>query len=488
MSAMQIFKISNAQQRKGSFALLAAFSLWVFVAFGSIPALGAAEQGHFLVPDTFSRLAEEASPAVVNIRTVKTLKGGGQVFRHFSRPPLGPNDPFHDFFDRFFGDERQREFKQRSLGSGFIIDKEGYIVTNNHVIENADEIRVQLKNEKEYDAEIVGRDPNTDIALIKIKDPKSLPVIKLGNSDAVKVGEWVVAIGNPFGLDHTVTAGIVSAKGRVIGSGPYDDFIQTDASINPGNSGGPLINLAGEVIGINTAIIASGQGIGFAIPVNLALGIVDQLRQKGEVVRGWLGVGIQDVKGEMAEYYGLKDGEGVLVAQVFPGDPAEKAGLQAKDIILEVNGKKVKSSRELSRLVAEISVGEKAKIKFLRDGKEKTVSVTIAKRDDTRASVDKPQKESEEQLGIQVADLTPEIARRLNLTETQGVVVVEVASGSKAESAGVVEGDVIKEINHQSTHSVKAFKEALGKVKSGETLQMFVMRRNLGFLVIKMTR
>ncbi len=473
---------------KGATAALLVVSLLTFVFLAPFPAKGTVEKDAFLVPKTFSKLAEEASPAVVNIRTVKTIKGGGQVFRHFMRPPMGPNDPFHEFFERFFGDERQREFKQRSLGSGFIIDKEGYIVTNNHVIEDADEIRVQLRNEKEYDAEIVGRDPNTDLALIKIKGPKNLPVMKLGDSDTVKVGEWVVAIGNPFGLDHTVTAGIVSAKGRVIGAGPYDDFIQTDASINPGNSGGPLLNLEGEVIGINTAIVASGQGIGFAIPINMALGIVEQLRQTGEVTRGWLGVGIQDVKGEVAEYYGLEEGEGVLVAQVFPGDPAEKAGIQPQDIILEVNGKKVGSSRELSRLIADIGVGEDVRIKLLRNGKEKTISVTIAKREDTRAAAEKPRKETEAQIGIQVADLTPEMANRLNLPDTQGVVVVDVATGSKAEAAGIMQGDVIKEINHMPTHSVKAFKEALDKVNAGETLQMFILRKNMGFLVVKMTR
>jgi len=488
MNNYRFLETFTVKKQHGVVALLLAVAFLGFVSFLAIPVAQAAEKAQFLAPGTFSQLADMASPAVVNIRTVKTIKGGGQVFRHFSRPPMGPNDPFQDFFDRFFGDERQQEFKQRSLGSGFIIDKEGYIVTNNHVIENADEIRVQLKSEKEYDAEIVGRDPNTDIALIKIKEPKTLPVLKLGNSDAVQVGEWVVAIGNPFGLDQTVTAGIISAKGRVIGSGPYDDFIQTDASINPGNSGGPLINLSGEVIGINTAIIASGQGIGFAIPIKIAMGIVEQLRQKGEVIRGWLGVGIQDLKGEMAEYYGLKEGEGVLVGQVFPGDPAEKAGIQPKDIILEVNGKKVKSSRELSRLVAEIGVGEKTKVKVLRNGKEKIVTVTIAKRDDKHVAAEKPQKENHEQIGVQVAELTPEIARQLNLTETQGVVVVDVASGSKAESAGVMQGDLIKEINHEPIPSVNDFKKALEKVKKGETIQMFILRRNMGFIIIKMTK
>jgi serine protease Do len=251
--------------------------------------------GQSSTPESFSTLAETVSPAVVNISTVKTIKGGGPVFRHFYQGPWGDQDPFKDFFDKFFGDEQQREFKQRSLGSGFIIDKDGYIVTNNHVIADADEIKVKLNSGKEYDAKIIGRDPSTDIALIKIKADSNYSVAKLGDSDALKVGEWVVAIGSPFGLEHTVTAGIVSAKGRVIGSGPYDDFIQTDASINPGNSGGPLINMKGNVVGINTAIIASGQGIGFAVPVNMAKGVIKQLKEEGEVTRGWLGVGIQDI-------------------------------------------------------------------------------------------------------------------------------------------------------------------------------------------------
>jgi serine protease Do len=275
-------------------------------------------------PLSFSSLAEKASSAVVNIRTVKTIKGGGRVFRQFKRGPFGDDDTMRDFFDRFFGENRQHDFKQRSLGSGFIIDKEGYIVTNNHVVDNADKIEVLLKDAEKFDAEIVGRDVNTDLALIKIKSERNLPVLKFGDSDAIKVGQWVVAIGSPFGLEHTITAGIISAKGRVIGSGPYDDFLQTDASINPGNSGGPLINMKGEVVGINTAIIASGQGIGFAIPVNLAKGIIDQLKNSGEVTRGWLGVGIQDISDEVAEYYGIEEKIGVLVIEVFPGDPAEK--------------------------------------------------------------------------------------------------------------------------------------------------------------------
>ena len=444
--------------------------------------------GQPAVPESFSTLAETVSPAVVNISTVKTIKGGGPVFRHFHQNPQGDQDPFKDFFDKFFGNEQQREFKQRSLGSGFIIDKDGYIVTNNHVIDDADEIKVKLNSGKEYDAKIIGRDPSTDIALIKIKADSSYSVAKLGDSDALKVGEWVVAIGSPFGLEHTVTAGIVSAKGRVIGSGPYDDFIQTDASINPGNSGGPLLNMKGNVIGINTAIIASGQGIGFAIPVNMAKDVIKQLKEQGEVTRGWLGVGIQDINDEMADYYGIKDKEGVLISKVFPGDPADEAGIKTKDIITEVNGQKIKSSHELTRIIADFHVGEKVKIKVLRDGKEKTFIVKIAKRQQAKiASSNMPYKK-QEVFGIQVSDLTPEIANRLNLQETEGVVVTDVQSGSQGDDKGVQARDIIKEINHQSINSVDDYNNAINKVKKGDTVSMFIKRANSGFFVIKLTK
>jgi serine protease Do len=300
-----------------------------------------------ITADSFSRLAELAGPAVVNIRTVKTMKDGGRVFRHFSKGPFGQGDPFHDFFNRSPENDPQREHKKRSLGSGFIIDGDGYIVTNNHVVENADKIKVKLKSGEEFDASIVGRDPKTDLALIRITSDNGLPKLKIGNSDNLKVGQWVMAIGSPFGLEQTVTAGIVSAKGRVIGSGPYDDFIQTDASINPGNSGGPLLNTDGEVVGINTAIIAGGQGIGFAIPINMAKDIIDQLKADGQVTRGWLGVSIQDITDELADYYGLEKGKGVLVVDVVSESPADEAGLEVKDIILTVDGQSLETSRAL---------------------------------------------------------------------------------------------------------------------------------------------
>ena len=271
------------------------------------------------------------------------------------------------------------------------------MVTNNHVIQDAEQIKVKLGGDAEYDAEVVGRDTNTDLALLKIKTGKDLPFLELGDSDELKIGQWVVAIGSPFGLERTVTAGIVSAKGRVIGSGPYDNFIQTDASINPGNSGGPLINMKGEVVGINTAIIAAGHGIGFAIPINLAEKIIAQLKSEGEVTRGWLGVAIQDLTGEMAEYYGLKDRKGVLVADVFKGDPADEAGIQSKDIILEVNDQKIETSRQLTAMIADLKVGETAKVEVFRNGKIKTFHIKLAKRDDQRLSSRSTTREPEEQ-------------------------------------------------------------------------------------------
>jgi serine protease Do len=464
-------------------ALILAFSI-------SQPAVNAwaVSQGRPTIPESFSTLAETVSPAVVNISTVKTIKGGGPVFRHFYQGPQGDQDPFKDFFDKFFGNEQQREYKQRSLGSGFIIDKDGYIVTNNHVIAGADEIKVKLNSGKEYDAKIIGRDPSTDIALIKIKADKNYSVVTFGDSDSLKVGQWVVAIGSPFGLEHTVTAGIVSAKGRVIGSGPYDDFIQTDASINPGNSGGPLINMNGHVIGINTAIIAGGNGIGFAIPVNMAKGVIKQLKEEGQVTRGWLGVGIQDISDEMAQYYGIKSKEGALVSQVFPGDPADKAGIRTRDIIIAVNGKEIGTSRDLTRIIAAFHVGEKVHITVLRDGKKKTFEVKIAKRQEERLASGGIPREEPEAFGIRVSNLTPEIAQKFNIQETKGVVVTGVQSGSQGDDKGIQPGDLIKEINHRSITTVNDYVNVTKKVKKDGAVIMLVKRANSGFFVIKLKK
>ncbi len=444
-----------------------------------------------VAPNNFTQLAKDASPAVVNIRTEKTLTGGNRVFEHFFGGPggRGQEDPFGEFFDRFFNNQPQHEYKQRSLGSGFIIEKEGYIVTNNHVISDADEIQVKLKDGGEYDAEIIGSDASTDIALIRIKSDHELPVLEMGDSSQVDVGQWILAIGNPFGLEHTVTAGIISAKGRVIGAGPYDDFLQTDASINPGNSGGPLIDMNGKVIGISTAIVAGGEGIGFAIPVNLAKNIIEQLKKTGEVTRGWMGVAIQDLTPDLQEYYGVD--HGVLVTEVFKGDPADKAGIQPSDIILSVNGEAVNSSRDLSRLVAGLAVGNKAQIKLFRNGKTQTVEVTVAKREEAQATaMGEPSQQPPEKsaLGIQVSDITNDIAGQLNLENTSGVVVVGVDDGSKGSQAGVTKGDVIKQINHKPVENVEDYKKIINGIKPGETIQMYIKRAFQGYTVIKMTK
>lgn len=483
---------SNKQRHSVAAVLLAVFltgltSFWGAPAFADTKAAGDVA----MVPESFSSLAEAVSPAVVNIRTEKTVQGGGRVFQHFKQQnPFGNNDRFNDFFEKFFGEQPQKDYKQRSLGSGFIIDKDGYIVTNNHVIENADKIKVKLKDGKEYSAKIVGKDPSTDLALIKIDAGDNLHVLPFGDSSTIKVGQWVVAIGSPFGLEQTVTAGIISAKGRVIGSGPYDNFLQTDASINPGNSGGPLIDMQGQVIGINTAIIASGQGIGFAIPINLAKGVIEQLKAKGEVTRGWLGVVIQDINDDVADYYGIKDKKGVLVTDVIKGDPADKAGIRPQDIILEVNDKKVDTSRDLTSLVANIPVGEKVKITVLRNNKKQTFTVDVAKRPEENKlmSSNGPGKTHEDDLGLQVSNITPEVAHQLNVSPSDGVLVDQVASGSKAESAGVQNGDIIKEINHHAVKSVDEFTAQLSKLKKNDEIQLFIWRMNAGFVVIKMTK
>ena len=438
-----------------------------------------------MVPQNFSALAETVSPAVVHIRVEKTVKGGGPAFHQFEQNPFGDNEQFKKFFGRKFGQQRRPEFKQPGQGSGFIIDKTGYIVTNNHVVAGADTIKVILKDDSEYDAQIVGRDPVTDIALIKVEAKGNLPTVPMGSSDNLKVGEWVAAIGSPFGLEHTVTAGIVSAKGRVIGSGPYDDFIQTDASINPGNSGGPLINMRGEIVGINTMIIAGGNGIGFAIPIDQAKDIIAQLKTGGEVTRGWLGVTIQDLKGNLAEYYGVQDKSGVLVASVVPGDPADQAGIQPNDIITKVGDKKITTSRDLTNLAAKLGVGDTARVTVLRDGRLKTLKVRVGKRPLTMAAAsDHQRQEKEGEYGFEVTELTPQVAQRYNVKDTAGVIVVNVDPKGKAHEAGIQQGDLIIEVNRKNVASVKDFKNLIDQHKKENGINLLVKRMHGGLMVI----
>jgi len=423
---------------------------------------------------------------VVNIRTVKNGNGHGGLQRYFKKSPFGQRNPFEEFFGPFLDEQPRREFKQRSLGSGFIINREGYIVTNNHVIEDAEKIQVKLADGREFDAEIKGRDPKTDLALIKIEAPRDIHPLKMGDSDSLEVGTWVVAIGSPFGLEQTVTAGIVSAKGRIIGSGPYDDFIQTDASINPGNSGGPLLNMAGEVVGINTAIVSHGQGIGFAIPANLARGIVSQLKDSGEVTRGWLGVAIQNLTPELAEYYGLKEGQGVLVTQVYADDPADRAGMRPNDVILALDGEPVSDTRHLSALIAGKPVGKHVRIKVLRQGREKSFRVKLSRREDdlsAKVPVATPAQKSRD--GIVVEALNAELKERLGLAESDtGVVVIRVEPDSPARASGLKRGDLIKEVNHEPVSSPKDFQRLMKNRDKNDALRLLVKRPRSGFWVI----
>lgn len=422
----------------------------------------------------FVELAKQLKPAVVNISSKQT-EGKAAPSRS---PSFEENDPFQEFFDRFFGGRGSRRRQRPSLGSGFIINSTGYIVTNNHVVENASEIKVTLATQEEFAATLVGRDPKTDLALIKIKSAKPLPTVPFGNSDALEVGEWVLAIGNPFGLGHTVTSGIVSAKGRIIGAGPYDDFIQTDASINPGNSGGPLFNMRGQVIGINTAIVSGGQGIGFAIPINLAKEVLLQLHDKGSVTRGWLGVAIQRISPDLVKAFKLEDTHGALVADVVSDGPAAKAGLQRGDVIVGFNGQKIQESTELPRLVAANAPGTRVQVEILRNGKKMTIPVTLGTLTDDKEAALKPQQyDIEESLGLRVEPLTPELARRLRLDNPKGVVVSQVIPDSPAAEAGIQRGDIVREVNRQPVTDMESYTEATSRLTPNAPVLFLLERR-----------
>jgi serine protease Do len=424
-----------------------------------------------VTPD-FVDLAKRLKPTVVNISTAKVITPQKRLKRP-SPSPFG-TDPFEDFFERFFEGAPQRPHKERSLGSGFIISDQGYILTNNHVVAGATEIKVKLADGREFKGEIKGLDEKLDLALIKIEAKDHLPVAALGDSDAIQVGEWVMAIGNPFGLAQTVTAGIVSAKGRVIGSGPYDDFIQTDASINPGNSGGPLFNSRGEVVGINTAIVAGGQGIGFATPVNMAKNIIPQLREKGRVTRGWLGVTIQPITSELAQSFGLSEEKGALVAEVVKESPAEKGGVKAGDIILDFDGKHIGEMNELPRLVAATPVGEKVQLTVLREGKQQKLTVVVEQlKDDAESS---GQDVVTDRLGMTVRELTKELAAQIGVKEIKGVVIVEVKPGGLAEDAGIMRGDIVREISGAKVTTVAEYDKALAAHKKGTVMRLLLRR------------
>ncbi len=423
-------------------------------------------------PPSFAELAELVSPAVVNIQTSRTLTA--------SRNP-GPRHPLEEFFGgQPFGDMFRGQRDVPSLGTGFVISSDGYIVTNNHVIEDVDKIEVHFSDDDVLEAEIVGRDPKTDIALIRVKSEDALPHLPLGDSDAVRPGDWVIAIGNPFGLAHTVTAGIVSAKHRRINdprseARRFDDFIQTDAAINPGNSGGPLMNLRGEVVGINTAINPRANTIGFAVPVNMAKGILPQLRASGHVSRGWLGVYIQEVNEDIASHLELDDEKGALVSKVEPGGPAADGGVRSGDVIVGFNGSPVDDMEELPRLVAAAPVGSKAELVVVRKGKRKTLEIQLGELDEgeklARAGAPGGDPSKASAYGLQVQELTPDIAERLGLeADAKGLVVVAVEPESPAAEASLQRGDVILEVNQEAIEGVGTFADALEDTERGALL------------------
>jgi serine protease Do len=428
-------------------------------------------------PASVADLAEGLLGSVVNISTSQNT-GGPQP--NVTPPELPEGSPFQDFFDDFFNDRGPNMGPRRvnSLGSGFVIDAdEGIIVTNNHVIADADEIEVNFSDGSKLKAEMVGVDTKTDIAVLKV-DPtvRELTEVSFGDSDSIRIGDWVMAIGNPFGLGGTVTVGIVSARDRNINSGPYDDFIQTDAAINRGNSGGPLFNMNGEVIGINTAIISPSGGsigIGFAIPSELAVGVIDQLRQFGETRRGWLGVRIQPVTDDIAESLGMNRARGALIAGIIEGGPADDGALQAGDVVLSFDGKNIGEMRDLPRIVADTEVGKEVEIVIMRKGEEQTVTVTLGRlEDDEQASAGEPSGETDEEgelatatiLGMTIAPLTDELRSEFEIADgVNGVVITEVAPNSAAAEKGIVAGDVIAEIAQEAVSDPK---QAMDRINS----------------------
>jgi serine protease Do len=451
---------------------------------------------------SFAGLAQQVMPAVVNINTTKTIAANPR------RPnPHRQNQRGQDPLEQFFGDDFWERFggqrgpqKQRSLGSGFVIDNAGYIVTNRHVVNGADDIDVQFSNGKSFKAKLVGEDAKTDVALLKIKPEGRLPTVPLGDSSKIEIGDWVIAVGNPFGLEHTVTAGIISARDRVIGAGPYDDFIQTDASINPGNSGGPLFDQHGRVIGIATAIFSQSGGnigIGFATPINLARSVVDQLRTTGKVVRGWLGVSIQPLGQDLRQALGLGDLEGALVADVQRDSPAEKSGLKRGDVVVALDGKPVVEPGALSRAIAMMKPGSDARLRIIRDGHERDLTVHIGQLPEDREPADEAEEQSGEpsprrgggetisNLGLQLDTLNDAMRRQLGYgREVSGAVVTAVAAGSPADDAGLRPGDVILQVDRKEVGSAAAAARALA---SAEPPILLLVRRGTSTVFVTLS-
>ena len=435
----------------------------------------------------FVMVAKMVRPVVVTISSEKVLKSA-EVGRN------APSSPFDQFFgDDFFGKffrvpVPEGEMRQRGIGSGVIVSKDGYILTNYHVIADADKIRVTLYDEKKFDAKIVGSDPKTDVAVIKI-EADNLPVARFGDSRKMEVGEWVLAVGSPFSeqLEQTVTAGIISAKGRSnVGLAEFEDFIQTDAAINPGNSGGALVNLSGELIGINTAILSrtgGNQGIGFAIPIEMAKKVMEDLVTKGKVVRGWMGVVIQNIDETMAQALGLGKPMGVVISESTKGGPAEKAGLKRGDVVLEFNGKKVSDTVSLRNMVVETKPGSRAVITIVREGKQKQVTVELGELPVEEVARAETREKAVSEIGIEVQTLTPSLASKLGYEGEEGVVVTSVKGGSPAQTAGIAEGDLVTEVNKEKVKTVSEYETALAKSKPGEAALFLIKRENATLFV-----
>jgi serine protease Do len=444
----------------GLFALVTV--LWL-AATGTQPAAAISPDAAGLkvledIQDVITNLAEETKPSVVSILPVQS----GRSRESGDRPP-----------------------NPSGSGSGVIVDSEGHILTNNHVVGDSSEVEVRLADKTKLFAHVIGKDPDTDLAVLKVTSDRPLIGARFGDSNLVKVGQWVLAVGNPFGLDRTVTLGVVSGIGREnVNLSRYENFIQTDASINPGNSGGPLFNLRGEVIGINTAIINFAQNIGFAIPSNMAKQVMQQLIAKGRVVRAWLGVGLQPLTPELAKKFGVQDGEGVLVNEVFDKDPAAVAGIKPGDVITKVDGSPVDSPNKLSRLVAGVPPGSTVDVEVVRDGRRIQLKVALSERRDNVVVASLPQSRTEVKLGLDVQDLTAALADRFKLNETKGVLIAKVEPGSLAQGEGLREGDLIKEVNRVEVATVTEFSAAVSKVRRGETILLRVLRENRAFFVV----
>ena len=438
---------------------------WSMLPVGQLPVALAAP-----VPSAgFAQVVETVGPAVVNINTVTRFSGSTPIEDFFG----------DEFFRRFFGEapERQQQV-QRSLGSGVIVDPTGIVLTNAHVVEQATNIEVTTADGKKHKAKVVGADRKTDLAVLRLQGGGPYPAANLGDSDRLKVGDWVLAIGSPFGLQQTVTAGIISAKDRVIGEGPFDDFLQTDAAINPGNSGGPLVNMSGEVVGINSVILSrtgGSVGIGFSIPINMAKRIYAELAAQGKVTRGWLGVSIQPLTPELAKGFGLKEPTGVLISDIAQGSPAEKAGIVSGDIIIEFDRKKVDSPQALQKAVAATAPGRAVPLKVWRGKAVKTLEIKIGETPDETVAP-KTTNKGKNRLGLDVRPITPELARQLNLRNAEGVIVFSVDDESAAAEAGLQRGDVIREVNRQRVRSLQDYEKATRDVKDGDRVTVRLQR------------